>query len=115
MMGGIDLSGAHSRARRPKIEIMPHRTFDDWRLREWMAHFGKIQADLSKELGWTKNRAHVVWHGTQPYRREIVNEVAAWLGIKPFELLMLPREALALRRMRENAAVIVSDRDAPPL
>ena len=74
-----------------------------------MQHFGKRQVALVNELGWNKSRAHFVWHNLQPYRRETVNELASWLGIQPFELLMRPPEALALRRLRETAAFIVAE------
>ena len=84
---------------------------DDWRLKEWMAHFGKRQAALVNELGWDKARANYVFHSKQPYRRDIVNEIATWLGIRPYELLMHPREAIALRRLRETAALIVAEED----
>lgn len=84
----------------------------NWYLQEWLAHFGKRQAALTNELGWNKSRANFYWHGRQGYRREVVNEIAAWLGIKPYELLMPPSEAIALRRLRETAAMIVAQ--APP-
>jgi plasmid maintenance system antidote protein VapI len=84
-------------------------TQPDWYLQEWMARFDKKQAALINELGWTRNKANKIWHGRQPYRREIVNEIATWLGIKPFEMLMSPREALALRQLRETAALIVAE------
>ena len=74
-----------------------------------MSHFGKKQAALVNELGWDKARANFIWHGRQPYRREIVNEVAQWLGIKPFELLMSPRTALAFRNLKSSAAMIVAE------
>lgn len=81
----------------------------DWHLQDWMRHFKKRQAALVNELGWTKGRANYVWHGESPYRREVVNEIAAWLGIQPFELLMRPQDALALRRIRETALVIAAE------
>lgn len=81
----------------------------DWYLREWMAHFDKRQASLTNELGWNKSKANFFWHGRQSYRREVVNEISGWLGIEPYELLMSPREALALRRLRQAAAVIVAE------
>jgi transcriptional regulator with XRE-family HTH domain len=84
----------------------------DWFLREWLTHFGKRQAALVNELGWNKQRASYVWNSRQSYRREVVNEIAQWLGIRPFELLMPPREALALRRLRETAAAIVAEDSA---
>ncbi|MGZ3272408.1 MAG: hypothetical protein ACXU82_03630 [Caulobacteraceae bacterium] len=98
----------------------------DWYLQEWMTHFGKRQADLVNELGWLKGRASKFWNGQHSYRREIINEISAWLGIEPFELLMHPVEALALRQLRQTAATIVagqphrtprdtdSDAEAPP-
>ena len=79
----------------------------DWHLQAWMRHFGKKQAALTNELGWNKSKANHVWHGRQEYRRETVREVATWLGIEPFELLMAPKEALALRGLREMAQQIV--------
>jgi len=75
----------------------------DWYLQDWMRHLGKRQADLVKELGWAKGRANKFYHGQHPYRREIVNELAGWLGIPPYELLMPPEEAMMLRRLREAA------------
>jgi hypothetical protein len=81
----------------------------DWHLRDWLAYFGKRQADLIKELGWDKARTSFVFNGKQSYRREIVNEIAAWLNIRPPELLMHPTEAIALRRLRETAAQIVAE------
>ena len=86
---------------------------DDWHLREWLAHFGKKQSSLVNELGWDKSRANFVWHSKQPYRREVVNQVSAWLGIKPYELLMKPHEALALRNLRQTAALIVAEDPRP--
>jgi transcriptional regulator with XRE-family HTH domain len=86
---------------------------EDWHLREWMAHLGKRQASLVNELGWTKNRANIVWHGRQPYKRSLVNEISRWLGIRPYELLMAPREAEALRRLRQSAAVIAAEEEGP--
>ena len=79
----------------------------DWHLKAWLRHFGKRQADLL-ELGWTNNRAHILYHSKQPYRREDINAVAAWLGIQPAELLMHPEEALFLKRLRETAASIAN-------
>lgn len=75
---------------------------------------GKRQADLVKELGWAKGRANKFYHGQHDYRREIVNELADWLKIEPFELLMLPDEAMRLRRLRD-AAFEVATGQVPPI
>ena len=86
----------------------------DWHLREWMKELGYIQASLTNDLGWAKAKAHAVWHSQQPYGRTMVNELSAWLGIEPYELLMPPSQALAIRRLRETAAQIVADKDSRP-
>lgn len=84
----------------------------NWYLQEWFAHFEKRQAALVNELGWDKSRANHIWHGRQPYRRETVNEVAMFLGIKPYELLMPPDEAIALRSLRDAARAIAANQPA---
>lgn len=78
-----------------------------------MSHRGKRQADLVNELGWLKARASKIWNSQIGYRRDTVAEIAEWLGIRPYELLMHPREAEALRRLRSTAAAIVAEDAAP--
>lgn len=85
----------------------------DWHLQEWAALLGKRQADLVNDLGFAKNQAHRIWHGKQPYRRDIVNLVSAWLDLRPYELLMRPEEAMRLRRLEETAVAIAADRGRP--
>lgn len=82
---------------------------DDWHLKDWMVHFKKRQSSLINELGWDKAKANFYFHSKRPYRREVVNEISRWLGIRPYELLMPPAEALALRRLRESAVVIAAE------
>ncbi|MDR3514056.1 MAG: hypothetical protein P4L73_20665 [Caulobacteraceae bacterium] len=82
---------------------------NDWYLREWLQHFGKRQASMVRELGWTKARASYVWHGRIPYTRDVVNEIAGWLGIEQYELLMRPEDALALRNIRQSARQIAAE------
>lgn len=85
----------------------------DWHLREWMVHFGKRQVSLTNELGWDKAKAHYYFHSKQQYRRDVLNQAAAWLGVEPFELLMRPDHALGLRRLHEMAQVIVAESSLP--
>lgn len=76
-----------------------------WYFREWMAMHGKIQADLTRDLDWSKAKASAVWHGQQ-YTQALLDEVAPWLNVKPYELLLPPEEAMAIRGMRGAAARI---------
>lgn len=85
----------------------------DWFLKEWAACRGKIQADLVGDLGFHKNAAFRIWHGKQPYRRDLVNRIAAWLQIEPYELLMPPEEAVGLRHLRETALAIATSHTGP--
>lgn len=88
----------------------------DWHLQAWMQYLGKRQADLAKELGWAKGRANKFYHGQHPYRRDVVNELSAWLGIQPYELLMSPQEALQLRHLRQAAlAIAAQQKPLPPI
>lgn len=90
---------------------MADLTNHDWFLQAWALEKGKKQSDLVTELGWLKNTAHRIWHGKQPYRRDVLNMVAQWLDLQPYELLMPPAEAIALRSLRQNAAAIVAAGD----
>jgi hypothetical protein len=87
---------------------------EDWYLREWMRHLKKRQVDLSDALGWTPNRTHLLYHGVQPYSRDDVTAVARCLGIRPFELLMRPEDALRLRAFRETAVQIAAAEEGRP-
>jgi hypothetical protein len=80
----------------------------DWHLQAWMGVRKKRQADLVKELGWAKGRANKFYHSQHPYRREVVNELAAWLDIEPWELLMAPERAAKIKRLM-GAAIDVAN------
>lgn len=85
----------------------------NWFLQQWLDHFDKRQASLVNELGWDKSRANFVYHGKQPYRRDLVNEIATWLQIEPYELLMDPKEAIAIRYLRAAARSIAEGSPLP--
>lgn len=74
----------------------------DWFLREWLRASNKRQADLVKDLDWNKAKASLMARGLQPYTRDEVNELADYLHVRPYELLMHPDDAHALRRLRAD-------------
>lgn len=79
----------------------------DWYLKEWLAYFGKKQADVVRDLDWNKAKVSLTAKGTQQYTRDDVNEIAAYLSLHPYELLMHPDDAMMLRRLREDALRVV--------
>ena len=82
----------------------------DWYLAEWMTAKGvTTQAQLGRLTGWGKARCNEVFHGKTEYYRAIVNEVARALRIHPWELLMHPAEANAIKAMRDSALQIAAD------
>lgn len=81
----------------------------DWYLKEWLATLRKKQADIARDLDWNKARVSLMIRGEQQYNRDAVNELAAYLNIRPHELLMHPDDAMALRRLREDAIKIASE------
>jgi hypothetical protein len=85
----------------PRMVKAPPR--HDWHLVEWCKHFGKKQADLVTALDWNPSKASLFWRGEQRYHRDDVNDVAAFLGLHPYELLLTPDEANAIKRLRATA------------
>ncbi len=81
----------------------------DWYLKEWLATLGRKQADLVRDLDWNKAKVSLTASGKQPYSREDVNEIADYLAIKPYELLMHPEDAMRLRRLKADAIRLAHD------
>lgn len=81
----------------------------DWYLAEWMAVLQLRQARLSERTGWDKRKTSELVTGKQPYKRDTLNEAALALNIAPYELLMHPDDAMALRRLRDTALRIAAE------
>lgn len=80
----------------------------NWFIRDWMDALGKTQADMVRTAGWSKATANQLYNGKQDYSPKVVNDAAAALHCKPWELLMPYDDAMALRRMRAAALQIVT-------
>lgn len=85
----------------------------DWYLREWFATAGLKQRDLVTKLDYPPATANALWHGVQRYRRDHIRDVSSLLNIEPWELLMHPDEAMALRRLRSVIAEVA--KPEPPV
>lgn len=86
----------------------------NWFIREWMDMLNKTQADMVRMAGWSKATASQLYNGVQDYSPKVVNEAADALHCRPWELLMHPDEAMAIRRLRAAALQIAADNPSPP-
>lgn len=81
-----------------------------WFLREWMVAAGvKKQSDMMRLTGWSKATMSQLYNGLQDISTPVLVAASSALNCDPAELLMHPERAMAIRRLRETAAVIVSD------
>lgn len=80
----------------------------DWYLADWLRTLKKKQADIVRDLDWNKARVSLMIRGEQPYTRDAVNELATYLSIHPYELLMHPEDAMTLRQLRKDALLVVA-------
>lgn len=83
----------------------------DWYLKDWLKTLGKKQADIVRDLEWNKARVSLMIRGDQQYTRDAINELAAYLNLKPHELLMHPHDAMALRKLQSTAIEIAHSVD----
>ena len=82
----------------------PTSESQDWFLKEWMADAGLRPIDLARKLDMPKQTFNGIYNGPTGYYRDIVNPIAAALGIEPYELLMPPAKARAIRNIIEAAS-----------
>lgn len=89
------------------------RSGPDWFFREWIAALGirYPHAWLQRELGYSDGKASNVLNGTKRYDKDIVNDVSAAMKIHPYELLMPPELANAIRAMRKEAPKLAEEAD----
>lgn len=83
----------------------------DWFFREWLRATNKRQRDIVNDLGWNKGKVSLMYNGKQDYTREEVNELAAYLRIRPHELLMHPDDAESIRRLRAEMIRIAREEE----
>lgn len=87
-----------------------------WFLREWMAARSMegrgAQVRMMELTGWSKATMSQLFNGTQDYSPKILAEAATALNAEPFELLIHPERAMAIRQLRTTAAEIVKSEPA---
>ena len=85
----------------------------DWYLKQWLKTLNRRQADIVRDLGWNKARVSLMLRGEQPYTRDALNELADYLHLKPYELLMHPEDAMNLRRLRAEMIRLAHEIETP--
>lgn len=85
----------------------------DWYLNEWMASLGKRQADIVADLDWNPAKISLMLRGKQQYNRDAVNQLAEYLNLRPYELLMHPEDAMSMRRLLDTAVRIAAEERQP--
>lgn len=74
----------------------------NWYLPEWMEacglHGRGSQTKMCELTGWSKATMHQLYTGKQDYSPAVVNAAADALNAEPYELLMPPERAFAIRR-----------------
>jgi len=93
-----------------KRSTPPKKLTHQWYLAEWAHQAQKKQADAVRELGWSKASASALWNNEQRYTQDLIDEAAIWLHVKPYELLLTPAEAMAIRQLRAAVAALADDR-----
>jgi len=86
-----------------KLNTRPKPNAPDWFLPAWMDHLHVNQASLARMTGWSIATTNDIYHGRTEYYRGIMNTAATALNIHPFELLMHPDDAMAMRQFRHQA------------
>ncbi len=80
----------------------------DWYLIDWLKSLQVSQAELGRRTDYPKAKVSDLVTGKQRYNRDILNDIAAALNIRPHELLMAPADAMGLRRMRTLAEQMIT-------
>jgi hypothetical protein len=82
----------------------------DWYLTDWMATLAMTQADLRRETGWPKAKMSELVNGVSRYNRDVVNLLAQVMHLRPYELLMHPDDAFAIRKIRETVVAVAAEK-----
>lgn len=84
-----------------------------WYIREWAQYRGFTQAELARRAGWAKASAHAIWTGKTGYYEQLVSEAARVLDAAPYELLLPPAQAMAIRDLYDSAKRIAASPATP--
>ncbi|MBX4388564.1 hypothetical protein K4H03_20985, partial [Mycobacterium tuberculosis] len=76
---------------------------------EWMKTLDMKNKDLQEQCGWTVRITNQRINRKIRWHRDHLNLAAKALNIYPYELLIPPEDAMAIRRLRSDAIRIAAD------
>ncbi len=79
------------------------KRYTNWYLREWMDTLEVSQTDLIEATDLSKATISLLCNDQQDYNPSYIRDMAIALKISPYELLMHPDDAMALRRLISDA------------
>jgi plasmid maintenance system antidote protein VapI len=82
----------------------------DWYLADWMQTLNVNQADLRRQTGWPKAKMSELVNGVSRYNRDVINALAKAMNLYPYELLMHPQDAFAIRKIRETVVAVAAEK-----
>jgi hypothetical protein len=88
---------------------MAQRPYDDWFLKEWMRSKDVTQKFLQEESGWTYRITSQLVNRKTRWNRDHLMLAAKILKVRPYELLMHPDDANALKRFRAEALTVAAE------
>lgn len=95
------------------------KRYTNWYIKEWLRTCEVTQAKLAELMDVNKTTVSHLVNNQIDYTPEYIRDVALALQIEPFELLLPPDRAMALRQYRASAEKIVTlaheGEVAPPL
>lgn len=68
---------------------------------------------MARAAGWSKATMSQLYNGDQDYSPDILEAAAVALHAEPYELLLPPERAMAIRALRESAVTIVKTEPVP--
>ena len=84
------------------------KRYTNWYIKEWLRTCDVTQAKLAELMDANKTTVSHLVNNQIDYTPEYIRDVALALQIEPFELLLPPDRAFALRQYRASAEKIVT-------
>jgi len=84
----------------------------DWYFKDWLHALQLKQSQVVALTDWPKSKVSKLVNGKVDFDRQILQEAAFALDVHPYELLMTPEDAMALRGFRTAAFAIVAQERA---